>query len=220
MCGKFTQRVNEADVTALLALGAAVSGSQDTVTPMRFASVVRLNARGAREVVRMRWGFVPAGAPDQAMFGTKFIHARAETIDIKPTFRDAFRHRRGLVIVDSFNEGKEITPKKTEQYIVTPRVRARLAIAVIWERWNGPGPVPLETFAMVTTPPNPLIATITDRMPAVIDDEDWSVWLGETSATLDEIKAVLKPSAIDMNMARAGRPAPPPKPAPAQASLF
>jgi putative SOS response-associated peptidase YedK len=212
MCGKFTQAINDEEDERALA--------SDTVTPMRFASVVRLGAQGVREIARMRWGFVPADVADQAAYGTKFIHARAETIDEKPTFRDAFLRRRGLVIVDSFNEGKEITPKKTEQYVVTPRERARLAIAVIWERWNGPSPVPLDTFAMVTTPPNALIATITDRMPAVIDDADWAKWLGEEPATVEELKAVLRPSDIAMDMARAGKPPPPPKPAPAQGSLF
>ena len=216
MCGKFTQALNdEEDERALSAL------PSQTVTPMRFADVLRLGANGARETVRLRWGFVPANAPDQAEYGAKFIHARAETLDLKPTFRDAFHRRRGLVIVDSFNEGKEVTPKKTEQYIVTPRERRTLAIAVIWERWNGPGPVPLETFAMVTTPPNALIATITDRMPAVIDDADWPTWLGEAPATVEELKAVLKPSDLPMDMERAGKPAPPRKAnAPMQGDLF
>ncbi|MEI9992718.1 MAG: SOS response-associated peptidase [Rhizomicrobium sp.] len=201
MCGKFTQGLNDAEDER---------AASQTVTPMRFADVLRRGANGARETVRMRWGFVPAGAPDQAEYGTKFIHARAETIEVKPTFRDAFHRRRGLVIVDSFNEGKEITPKKTEQYVVTPRGRRTLAIAVIWERWGGSGPVALETFAMVTTPPSALIATITDRMPAVIDDGDWGKWLGE--ATVDELKAILKPSDLPMDMAKADKPPPPPRP--------
>jgi len=214
MCGKFTQALNEAEDDRAFAAPAS-----ETVTPMRFADVLRLGANGTPETARMRWGFVPAVAPDQAQYGTKFIHARAETIDLKPTFRDAFQRRRALVIVDSFNEGKEITPKKTEQYVVRPRGRRTLAIAVIWERWNGPGPVPLETFAMVTTPPNALIATITDRMPAVIDEADWAKWLGGEPATVDELKAVLKPSGLPMDMEKAGKPAPPPKPN-AQPELF
>lgn len=228
MCGKITQRPDwtEAltprqfnDVPADIPNGAAV----DTITPMRFASVICLNPEGRRVQRRMRWGFVPADADDQALFGTKFIHARAETIEQKPTFRDAFFKRRGLLVVDSFNEGEEITPKKTQQYVVTPRGCRMLAIAVIWERWNGPGPVPLETFAMVTTPPNPLIATITDRMPAVLNDADWPKWLGEEPATVDELKAMLKPSDLAMDMTRAGKPPPPPKPAKPpspQGSLF
>jgi len=225
MCGKFTQQANDAETIVIhMPDGTApVSTPQDTVTPMRFASVLTLNAKGERVVRRMRWGFVPFDAPDQMKYGTKFIHARAETIDTKPTFRDAFLKRRGLVVVDSFNEGEEVTPRKTQQYVVTPKDRARLAIAVIWERWGGPGPVPLETFAMVTTPPNALIATITDRMPAVIDDGDWAVWLGEVEATADEIKGCLKPSDAAMDMVKAGKPPPPPKPPappPAQGSLF
>ena len=219
MCGKFTQKVSWQDALTPRAFDDVPDGLDDTITPMRFADVVRLGAARAREKARMRWGFVPAASLDQSV-GTKFIHARAETIEQKPTFRDAFLRRRGLVAVSSFNEGEEVTPKKTQQYVITPRDRPMVAIAVIWERWNGPGPVPLETFAMVTTPPNPLIAAITDRMPAVLEDADWPKWLGEEAATLDELKAMLKPSDIAMDMARAGEPPPPCKPAPAQGNLF
>ncbi|MEI9888915.1 MAG: SOS response-associated peptidase [Rhizomicrobium sp.] len=219
MCGKVTQRVNWQDALTPRAFADAPEAPSDTVTPMRFISVVCLNAAALREQRRMRWGFVPASAADPNI-GTKFIHARAETIERKPTFRDAFFRRRGLIAVDSFNEGEEVTPTKTQQYVVAPRGRTMLAIAVIWERWTGSGPVPLETFAMVTTPPNALIGTITDRMPAVLDDADWPKWLGEEPATVDELKAMLKPSDLAMDMARAGKPPPPPRPLPAQGSLF
>jgi len=40
-----------------------------------------------------------------------------------------------------------------------------IAIAVICEQWTNGGEV-LDTFVMLTTPPNALIARITDRMPA------------------------------------------------------
>lgn len=166
----------------------------------------------------MRWGFVPAGARDPSE-GTRFIHARAESIEQKPTFRDAFFKRRGLVVVNTFNEGKEITPKKTEQYVVTLKERSATAIAVIWEHWTGPGRGSLETFAMVTVPPNALIATITDRMPALIADENWGKWLGEEPASIDELKAMLQPSDLAMDMAKAAKPALPPKPS-AQTELF
>ncbi len=221
MCGKFTQKPAWTDALTPRRFEDVPldAGMSDAVTPMRFADVICLSTAGAREKRRMRWGFVPANAADPNI-GTKFIHARAETIERKPTFRDAFFKRRGILAVDSFNEGEEVAPKKTQQYVVTPRGRAMLAIAVIWERWNGPGPVPLETFAMVTTPPNALIGTITDRMPAVLDDSDWAKWLGEAPATLDELKAMLKPSDLAMDMARTGKPPPPPKPPPAQGSLF
>jgi putative SOS response-associated peptidase YedK len=219
MCGKFTQKVNWTDALTPRAFNDVPDAASETFTPMRQARAIHLNADRQRTARMMRWGFVPADAPDHAV-GTKFIHARAETIEQKPTFRDAFFNRRGLLVVDSFNEGEEVTPKKTQQYVITLRDRKMVAIAVIWERWNGPSPVPLYTFAMVTTPPNALIGTITDRMPAVLDEADWAAWLGEVPATVDELKAMLKPSDIPMEMARAGKPPPPPKPVPAQGSLF
>jgi putative SOS response-associated peptidase YedK len=221
MCGKFTQRPGWSGMTAweqLIAAGADDAQMPDTVTPMRFAGVVTLDAAGARASVRMRWGFVPANAQD-ANTGTKFIHARAETIDEKPTFRDAFLKRRGLVIVETFNEGEEITPTKTRQYIVSPNDGAPLAIAVIWERWLGPAPIDLLSFAMVTTDANRLIGKITDRMPAIVPPEHWAKWLGEEPATAAELKALLVPFEGDWTMELAKKPAPPPKPS-AQPDLF
>ena len=220
MCGKFTQKPEWAGVTTLEELIAgAESGTHpvETITPMRFAEVIRLGANGKREIVRMRWGLVPPSA-DNANVGTKFIHARAETIDSKPTYRDAFAKRRGLIAVETFNEGEEISPSKTIQYVVSPKDGKPLAIAVIWEAWTR-GPVPLLSFAMVTTPPNALIAKITDRMPAVLPPEHWAKWLGEEQATPKELKAFLIPVEGDWDMSQAKKTAPPPRPS-AQASLF
>jgi len=217
MCGKFTQMMSWGELVTLADLIGTSGGAVETVTPMRFATVIRLNAEGQREAARIRWGFVPADAPDQGI-GTKFIHARAETIEQKPTFRDAFFARRGLLVVNTFNEGKEISPSKTEQHVVTLRDRSATAIAVIWERWEK-GAVPLESFAMVTVAANAVIGTITDRMPALVADADWAKWLGETLASVDELKAILKPSDMPMDMEKAGKPPPPKKPN-AQGDLF
>jgi putative SOS response-associated peptidase YedK len=183
-------------------IGNAGSASE-TVTPMRFATLIHLAADGQRQAARMRWGLVPPWAKDPNM--ASFIHARAESIDERPTYRDAFRHRRGILAVQTFNEGKEITPHKTEQHVIAANDAAPIAIAVIWERWgevrSGKG---LETFAMVTVPPNRLIATITDRMPAVIQPHRWSRWLGEEPASVQALKDMLVPCEGDWTM----RPAP------------
>jgi putative SOS response-associated peptidase YedK len=201
MCGKFTQRPGFANAVRIAE--AILNGTDEAVTPMRFASVIALDRNGARRAVRMRWGLVPGFARDPAE--TKpHIHARAETLDTKPTFRDSFLTRRGLVLVTSFNEGEEVTPTRTQQYVITPE--ETVAIAVIWDRWNGEPP--LLSFAMVTVEANPLIATITDRMPALIEPHDWAKWLGEASATVEELKVMLKPSQREFTMQRAGKPPP------------
>ena len=48
------------------------------------------------------------------------------------------------------------------------------------------------TFVMVTTPPNALIARITDRMPAILPRVAWPGWLGEANSPLANVKALLQ----------------------------
>ena len=101
------------------------------------------------------------------------MHARAETIDTRPTFAEAFAERRGLVLVETFNEGEALPNGKTEQWVIRPKDRKPIAIAVIWEEWAGDTGSEA-TFVMVTVPPNTLIGRITDRMPAILRQEDWA----------------------------------------------
>ena len=197
---------------------AATGGEVETVTPMRLAHVITLAEDGARKAVPMRWGMVARNARDP-MSGSKHIHARAETIDTLPTFRDAFAHRRGLIALSTFNEAKEITPTKREQQVITPRDGQPLAVAVVWERWTHHNEGALLTFAMVTVPANRLIADVTDRMPAFLAPEDWSKWLGEEPASPEEIKALLKTVEADWDMRPQTKTPPPPKPK-AQTELF
>jgi putative SOS response-associated peptidase YedK len=218
MCGKITQMLTWGEVVELSDLQASIRpDGVETVTPMRFASVIARDEGGKRKAVRMRWGLIPPGAKDQRTV-KPHIHARAETIDVKPAFRAAFAARRGILAVTSFNEGREITPTKTEQHVLTPRDGAPIGIAVVWEHWQEAHGGALPTFAMVTVPPNDLIATITDRMPALIAPADWPKWLGETAATPDEVKALLKTSMRALDMQRAAQP--PPKQDDGQPTLF
>jgi len=190
MCGKFTQMAEWKEVVAFSQpLTAIPEGQPVTVsTPMRTAKVIRIGDDGRRELVAMRWGF---SKPENPSFKPDHMHARAETVDTRPTFAEAFAERRGIVMVETFNEGEEQHNGRTKQWVIRPRDRKPIAIAVIWEEWVGDaGSEP--TFVMITVPPNPLIAGITDRMPAILRQEDWATWLGETDAPLSDVKALLR----------------------------
>lgn len=190
MCGKFTQMATWEEVVAFSQpLTAIPEGGPVTVsTPMRTAKVMRLGEDGGRELAPMRWGF---SKPENPSFKPDHMHARAETIDTRPTFSEAFAERRGIVLVETFNEGEQLPSGKTQQWVIRPKDRKAIAIAVIWEEWAGD--VGSEaTFVMVTVPPNELIARITDRMPAILRQEDWDAWLGEDERPLKDVKSLLK----------------------------
>jgi putative SOS response-associated peptidase YedK len=66
--------------------------------------VVRYDAKaGERSLDVLRWGLVPYWAKDIKV-GLANINAKAEGIENRPAFREAFARRRGLVPVDNFYE--------------------------------------------------------------------------------------------------------------------
>ena len=97
-------------------------------------------------------------------------------IDEKPTFADAFREgQRGIVVMHTFNEGLELPNGKTEQWTIDPGDGIPRGFAFLWRRFDLPGmPLPLYACVMVTVTASKLIMPITNRMPAILEDEDWS----------------------------------------------
>lgn len=192
MCGKFTALASWRDVHDFSQpLTADPGGEVVTFRPMANLPVIIFDREtGQRRIVPMRWGF-----PDPKNFRIpKPIHARAESIDEKPTFRDAFLSgQRGIVVMRTFNEGKELPNGKTEQWTIDPKDGLPRGFAFLWRSFTVEGlPAPLLACVMVTVPPSKLVAQITDRMPAILEDADWPTWLGEISAPPSDAKATLR----------------------------
>jgi putative SOS response-associated peptidase YedK len=133
---------------------------------------VCVSHEGDRTLVPMRWGLLPPWyrAPNG---GPLLINARAEDIATKPAFREAIRARRCLIPADGFYEWQGEKGAKVP-WVIRPADAGPLAFAGLWQPWRG-----LDTCAIVTCPPNTLLAPIHDRMPVVIAPDDFALWLGE-----------------------------------------
>jgi putative SOS response-associated peptidase YedK len=197
MCGKFTQMMswNEVhDLSDLVGRADHKDGQdrEEFTTPMRFAEVIHLAPSGTRRTARMRWGFsdLKANSPIER---PKHMHARGETIDELPTFRNAFARARGIVLTKTFNIGEELPNGKTKQWIITPRDGHPIPLGVIFERWTHRTEGELLCFVMVTTPVSTQLSRMTDRMPYVVQPDHWAKWLGEAPASTAELKAMLVP---------------------------
>ena len=188
------------DLSDLLGRPEGIADEPVIGTPMRMCQVIHLDESRARANSAMRWGFVDRHAKSP-LERPKHMHARAETIDTLPTFSEAFAFRRGILLTKTFNVGQVMPGGKTIQQTITSRNPEPIAIAVIWEKWEHRNEGTLLTFVMVTTPPNPLIATVTDRMPAILRPEHWPLWLGETQSSLEQVKAILQTFDGDWDMA-------------------
>ena len=64
--------------------------------------------------------------------GFSTFNARAEEIDTKPAFREAFRQRRCLVPVDNFYEWEKTDGRK-QPYAIALADRRLMALAGFWE---------------------------------------------------------------------------------------
>jgi putative SOS response-associated peptidase YedK len=134
-------------------------------------------ANDSNEVQMFRWGLVPSWAKDVNV-GYKMINARAETLAQKPAFRSALKSRRCLVPADGFYEWRKNADGTKTPMHIRMRYGENFAFAGLWESWRDPGGETRKTFTIITVPPNELMRTIHDRMPAILPREAYADWLG------------------------------------------
>lgn len=140
--------------------------------------VIRHNHRsGERSLDPLRWGLVPHWTRE-ARPKIKPINAKAETVEEARPFADAYARRRCIVPVDCFFEWAGRKGAR-QPYAIGMRNGAPFGLAGVWENWRDPANGEwLRTFAIITVPANALIATIHDRMPAILRPDDYERWLG------------------------------------------
>jgi putative SOS response-associated peptidase YedK len=187
MPGKITQLEAWTDLAPFRGQLAPITADalRRSAQPFRTAQVIRLGEDGRPELARMRWAFSKGSGKKH----DGHMHARGETVDSTMRFSEAFAERRGILMVETFNVKKTLENEKTEQWVVCPKDRKPLPLAVIWEELED---ADIPAFCMITVPANAALAPFEDRMPAILDQKDWPMWLGETDAPYKEIKALLR----------------------------
>jgi putative SOS response-associated peptidase YedK len=160
------------------------------VAPTQQVGVVR-TADGQRELSFMQWGLVPRWAKDPKI-GSQMINARAETAAEKPSFRDAFKRRRCLVVADGFYEWKKTGGKTKQPFYIRMKDNRPFGFAGLWERWGE-----LESCTILTTCPNELCASVHDRMPVILSPNDYDQWLDPKVTDAPQLQLLLDPYPSD-----------------------
>lgn len=180
MCGRYSITTPVEALRQAFRFGGPALNLQPhwNVAPTQDAPVVRLARDGARELRMLRWGLVPFWAHD-AKGGARMINARGETVAEKPAFREAFRARRCLVPADGFYEWETLGEAPSKQPLLFRMADGKpFAFAGLWERWRPKdGGAAIETFTIVNTAANAIMAKYHDRVPIVLAPEDYATWL-------------------------------------------
>jgi len=163
------------------------------VAPTQSLPVLRTTGGGkGRELAMLNWGFIPSWAKE-ASTGGKMINARSETVAEKPSFRDAFQHRRCLVPADGFYEWRREGEVK-QPFRIGMKGGKPFAFAGLWECWEGTGDeTAVETFTILTTVANRKLRPIHHRMPAILAPESYGIWLDTRPDNTNRALSVLKP---------------------------
>jgi putative SOS response-associated peptidase YedK len=166
------------------------------VAPTDVMPIVRTSRDGSIAIRESRWGLVPYWAKDLGI-GSKAINARAEGIDEKPMFREAFKRRRCLVPASGYFEWKP-EGAATQPYFIRDADRELLMFAGLWESWRETKESdPLYTYTLVTGPPGLVSGSIHDRAPVILEEDAWESWLtGEPGAATDLLKSAQEPRLI------------------------
>ncbi len=150
-----------------------------------------------RVLKMMRWGLVPFWSKDESI-GDNMINARAETVTQKLSFKNSFKERRCLVLVDGFYEWKDDEKKGSKiPYRFVLKSREPFAFAGLWDIWKKPGGNTLLSFTIITTEANDLIHTIHNRMPVILSEKNEDIWLDQDMKDDNRLLPLLVPYPSD-----------------------
>jgi putative SOS response-associated peptidase YedK len=196
MCGRFAAQLPPELVARLFRTSGPLPNIAPNwnVAPTQAAMVIRRNPdSGERSLDVLSWGLVPFFTKDVKKAQRPF-NARSETAPSSSVFREAFRRRRCIVPCDAFYEWQAVADGK-QPYAIARADGAPLALAGLWEGWRDAAGEVLRTFTIMTTAANATMAPIHNRMPVILEEEDWRTWLGEVPRDpLD----LLRPAAEDV----------------------
>ncbi len=185
MCGRFTLYHPREEIEDLFEVTLPPEfGARYNIAPTQPVLIVRENPfqfDGMPEAAHVIWGLIPPWAEDPKI-GSRMINARCETAAEKPSFRNSLRRRRCVIPASGFYEWETTADRRKMPWLIQFADEGIMALAGLWEVWNGPDGEQIESCTILTTAAGPALrdlheGLVHDRMPVIIPAEEVPVWL-------------------------------------------
>lgn len=197
MCGRFTLTADPRQIREAFPGVTVPEGISPryNIAPTQPVAVISNENRSQLDF--FLWGLIPSWSKDPSI-GNRLINARAETLAEKPAFRAAFRRRRCLVLSDGFYEWRQEPGRrtKTPMYIRMESGKP-FAFAGLWELWYSPDGSKILSCTIITTEPNTLLESIHNRMPVVLPESAYDLWLAPEEQDPARLQELLQPYPAD-----------------------
>lgn len=187
MCGRYTRDYTWEQIYRMYMLIQQAPPSNMppnfNVCPTQLVDVILATAEG-RSLAQMRWGLVPSWW-QKTIKDIKLatFNARAETVMTKPFFRGAWKRNRCLIPASGYYEWQD-TPKGKQPWYFTRRDGEIVTTAGLWDEWTDRETgESLRSCTMIITEPNKFVAEVHDRMPVILEREQFETWLSGEGGT-------------------------------------
>ena len=210
MCAQFTQRVPRLEdflaafkiIRPLLEPG-ELTIEREKILPYTKA-LTFVHVKEKTNVVQMNFSLIPAWSKERKLkFATH--NARLESIDEKPSFREAFKKRHCIIPLSGFiepiYEGK-LAGNMVEFF---PKKDSYLLAAGIWEEWvdkssKNPGEI-IQSFSIITSDPIDFVKqTGHDRSPVFLSEKDADTWLSLSEKNPAQLKLFLQKQSYEPDL--------------------
>ena len=150
-----------------------------------------------RKLGRARWGLVNRWARDNRR-ASQCINAKAETLEQRASFREAFQQRRCVVPADGLYEWLRGPGGKRQPIWIHPRAGGLMLFAGLYESWYPAPDQPELTFTIVTCAANATIAAMHNRMPVILNEGGAEDWMNPREKEPLSLKRLLVPAPSDL----------------------
>jgi putative SOS response-associated peptidase YedK len=139
--------------------------------PGSLQPVVRIDDNGERQLVVMRWGFnMTIQGKVKTVFNTK-----SEGV-LESKLWESRLKTRCVVPASAFLEW----PNRIRTAI-SLKDRPIIGFAALWGNWSNPKTQQVEpTFSIFTTEPNPVMQSIHNRQPVILEPGEYEEWMQQT----------------------------------------
>ena len=167
------------------------------IAPTQAVAIVRQNPfAGERELTFAHWGLIPGWAKDTS-WAARLINARSETAAEKPSFRSAFKRRRCLIPATCFYEWKREKGGR-QPYRFGMVDGSYVAMAGLWEHWQGPDGHEIESCTILTTEANEFMGSFHHRMPVILHPRQYDMWLTAEEWAVPGLRDLCRPCPDDV----------------------
>ncbi len=163
--------------------------SHFNITPGSRITVVYQEEK--RKIYQFRWGLIPPDAEEERA-GNENYETTLDAIEDSEWLTECLHERRCLIPAHGFYKWKT-TEKKSTPFFIRLLSNELMAMAGIYSIWKSSTGRDVYSCAILTTEANALIQPVGGKMPVILDDEQYTEWLGEDQLSEQELDRLIKP---------------------------